>query len=77
MNIPAGATDGGKLRFKGKGEPGVDGGPPGDLYVVTHIKPHPYFTRDGADVLLDLPVTIAEAALGHEVTVPDPRRRAR
>lgn len=72
VNIPAGVTDGSKLRFKGKGEPGVAGGPPGDLYVVTHVKPHPYFSRDGADVVLELPVTIAEAALGAEVTVPTP-----
>jgi molecular chaperone DnaJ len=72
VNVPAGATDGGKLRFKGKGEPGVAGGPPGDLYVVTHIRPHPYFSRDGADVVLDLPVTIAEAALGTTVTIPTP-----
>lgn len=72
VNIPAGVTDGSKLRFRGKGEPGVAGGPPGDLYVVTHVKPHPYFTRDGADVVLELPVTIAEAALGAEVTVPTP-----
>ena len=72
VNIPPGVTDGGKLRFAGKGEPGTGGGPAGDLYVITHIKPHAYFTRDGADVLLDLPVTIAEAALGTEVTVPTP-----
>jgi molecular chaperone DnaJ len=72
VNIPAGVTDGSKLRFKGKGEPGVGGGPPGDLYVVTHVKPHPYFTRDGADVVLELPVTIVEAALGTDVTVPTP-----
>jgi molecular chaperone DnaJ len=72
VNIPPGVTDGGKLRFAGKGEPGTGGGPAGDLYVITHIKPHTYFTRDGADVLLDLPVTIAEAALGTEVTVPTP-----
>lgn len=72
VNVPAGVTDGGKLRFKGKGEPGTGGGPAGDLYVVTHIKPHPYFTRDGADVRLDLPVTIAEAALGVEATIPTP-----
>ncbi|MCX8007646.1 MAG: molecular chaperone DnaJ [Coriobacteriia bacterium] len=72
VNIPAGVTDGSKLRFKGKGEPGVGGGPAGDLYVVTHVKPHPYYTREGADVVLDLPVTIAEAALGAEVTVPTP-----
>ena len=72
VNIPAGVTDGGKLRFKGKGEPGSGGGPAGDLYVVAHVKPHPYFTRDGADVVMELPVTFAEAALGTEVTIPTP-----
>lgn len=72
VNVPAGATDGGKLRFKGKGASGTNGGPAGDLYVVTKIKPHPYYTRDGADVVLELPVTIAEVALGTQVTVPTP-----
>jgi molecular chaperone DnaJ len=72
VNVPAGATDGGKLRFKGKGASGANGGPAGDLYVVTRIKPHPFFSRDGADVVLDLPVTIAEVALGTQVTVPTP-----
>ena len=72
VNIPAGVTDGGKLRFKGKGEPGSGGGPAGDLYVVAHVKPHPYFTRDGADVVMELPVTFSEAALGTEVTIPTP-----
>lgn len=72
VNVPAGATDGGKLRFKGKGESGIDGGPAGDLYVYTRIKPHSHFRRDGADVLLDLPVTFPEAALGAEVRVPTP-----
>ncbi len=72
VNVPAGASDGGKLRFKGKGEPGISGGPAGDLYVVTRIKPHPYYSRDGADVVLDLPVSIAEAALGMSVNVPAP-----
>jgi molecular chaperone DnaJ len=72
VNVPAGATDGGKLRFKGKGEPGVSRGPTGDLYVVTHIKHHPYYRRDGADVVLDLPISISEAALGTEVRVPAP-----
>ena len=72
VNVPAGATDGGKLRFKGKGEPGTEGGPAGDLYVITHIKPHPYYTRDGADVLMELPITIGEAALGTEITIPTP-----
>ncbi|HSK48304.1 MAG TPA: molecular chaperone DnaJ [Coriobacteriia bacterium] len=72
VNVPAGATDGGKLRFKGKGEAGVNGGPSGDLYVLTHIKPHRYFKREGADVTLELPLTLAEAALGTEVQVPVP-----
>jgi molecular chaperone DnaJ len=72
VNVPAGATDGGKLRFKGKGASGANGGPAGDLYVVTRIKPHPFYSRDGADVGLDLPVTIAEVALGTQVTVPTP-----
>jgi molecular chaperone DnaJ len=70
VNIPAGVTDGGKIRFKGKGEPGASGGPRGDLYVVTHVKPHKYFKRDGADIVLELPISMAEAALGAEVTVP-------
>jgi molecular chaperone DnaJ len=72
VNVPAGASDGGKLRFKGKGEPGVNGGPAGDLYVITRIKPHKFFSRDGADVVLELPVSIAEAALGVSVNVPTP-----
>ena len=72
VNVPAGASNGGKLRFKGKGEPGENGGPTGDLYVITHIKHHPYYSRDGADVVLDLPLSIAEVALGTEVRVPAP-----
>ena len=72
VNVPPGATDGGRLRFKGKGEPGTGGGPAGDLYVVTHVKPHPYYSRDGADVQMDLPVTITEAVLGAEITIPTP-----
>ncbi len=72
VNVPPGVTDGGKLRFKGKGEPGGSGAPAGDLYVVTRIKAHPYFKREGADVLMELPITMAEAALGTEVTIPVP-----
>jgi molecular chaperone DnaJ len=72
VNIPPGVTDGGKLRFAGKGESGSGGAPAGDLYVVTHIKSHPYYSRDGADVVMELPVTISEATLGAEVTVPAP-----
>jgi len=72
VNIPAGATDGGKLRFKGKGEQGQAGGPRGDLYVITHIRPHRFFKRVGADVTLTLPLTFTEATLGAQVTVPLP-----
>ncbi|MDZ4063621.1 MAG: molecular chaperone DnaJ [Coriobacteriia bacterium] len=72
VNVPPGVTDGGKLRFKGKGEPGESGGPAGDLYVVTRTRPHPYYTRDGANVLMELPLSVTEAALGTEVTIPTP-----
>ncbi len=75
VQIPPGVTDGGKIRFKGKGESGVGGGPAGDLYVVTRIKPHPYFTREGADVALELPVTMSEAALGAQLEIPTPSGR--
>jgi molecular chaperone DnaJ len=77
VQIPAGVTDGGKIRFKGKGEPGSAGGPAGDLYVVTHIKKHPFFSREGADVALELPLTIAEAALGTQVEIPTPDGRVK
>lgn len=72
VTVPPGATEGGKLRFKGKGGAGANGGPAGDLYVTTHIRRHSYFSRDGADVVVDLPVSFAEAALGTEVRVPTP-----
>lgn len=70
VQIPAGVDDASKIRFKGKGEPGEAGGPKGDLYVVTRVKPHKYFRREGSDIVLELPLTMAEAALGAEVTVP-------
>ncbi len=72
VKIPPGAVDGGRLRFKGKGGPGVGGGEPGDLLIITKIADHPYFKRKGADVLIDVPVTVAEAALGASVVVPAP-----
>lgn len=72
VKIPAGAVDGGRLRFKGKGGPGEAGGEPGDLLITTKIGEHPYFRRDHADVVVDVPVTIAEAALGASVVVPAP-----
>ncbi len=72
VKIPAGAVDGGRLRFKGKGAPGENGGAAGDLLIVTKIDEHPYYTRKGSDVLMDVPVNIAEAALGASVVVPVP-----
>lgn len=72
VKIPAGAVDGGRLRFKGKGGLGENGGEAGDLLVTTKITEHPYFTRDKANVVVDVPVTIAEAALGTSIVVPSP-----
>lgn len=72
VKIPAGAVDGGRLRFKGKGGPGENGGAAGDLLITTKIDPHPYYTRKGADVLMDVPVSVAEVALGASVVVPAP-----
>lgn len=72
VKIPAGAVDGGRLRLRGKGGLGENGGEQGDLLITTKIEPHAYYTRDGADVLVDVPVTLAEAALGASVVVPAP-----
>jgi len=72
VTIPAGVNDGSKIRLAGKGEPGFGGGPPGVLYIVTHILPHPVFKREGDSLLLDLPVKISEAMNGAEITVPTP-----
>lgn len=72
VKVPAGAVDGGRLRFRGKGGLSRNGGEPGDLLVTTKIEPHPYYRREKADVVVDMPVTVAEAALGAAVVVPAP-----
>jgi len=70
VTIPPGIEDGQVLRLRGKGDPGVGGGPAGDALIEVHIAPHPHFRRDGDNILLDLPVSLSEAVLGGRVTVP-------
>src|SRR5271156_811502 len=71
--IPAGVSDGQRIKIAGKGAPGERGGPAGDLYVRVHVKPHPVFKRSGANLTVTVPVTFAELALGAEVKVPSHR----
>jgi len=70
VKIPPGIDDGMRIRSSGNGEPGMNGGPPGDLYVEIRIKPHSVFQRDGDDLHCEIPVSFAKAALGGEVEVP-------
>ena len=70
VNIPAGIEDGMRIRNAGKGEPGVNGGPAGDLFVEIHIKRHPVFERDGTDLHCTIPLAFTQAALGGEIEVP-------
>ena len=70
VKVPAGVDNGDRIRLSGEGEAGTRGGPAGDLYVETHIKPHPIFERDGRNLYCDVPISIADAALGGEIEVP-------
>jgi molecular chaperone DnaJ len=70
VKIPSGVDEGDRVRLSGEGEPGVGGGPPGDLYVQVHIKPHPVFTRDHDDLHCEMPVSFTSAALGGEISIP-------
>lgn len=83
VKIPAGVDNGSQLRLQGEGEPGENGGPPGDLFVVVHVRDHEFFSRDGDDLVCQVPVSFVQAALGdtfqipvlggegeHEITIP-------
>lgn len=70
VNIPAGVDDGQQLRVSGQGEPGINGGPAGDLYIVFSVRNHDQFERDGDDIYYELKLTFPQAALGDEIEVP-------
>lgn len=70
VKVPPGVEDGSSLLLRGKGEPGLNGGPPGDLYVVIHVKPHPLFKRRGRDLIYEASINMVKAALGGAVEVP-------
>jgi len=70
LKIPAGVDTGARLRSSGNGEAGTHGGPSGDLYVVLHVRDHEVFTRDGDDLICEVPITFPQAALGADVEVP-------
>jgi molecular chaperone DnaJ len=70
LRIPAGVEDGINMIKRGEGEPGMRGGPAGDLYIVVNVKPHKLFKRDGSNLLLDMPISMTQAALGAEIDVP-------
>jgi molecular chaperone DnaJ len=70
VKVPAGVEDGMRLRLTGEGEAGIAGGPPGDLFVVMLLKPHPLFERDGPNLHCQVPISFVQAALGDEIEVP-------
>ena len=70
VKIPAGVDHGSRLRLTGEGEPGVYGGPPGDLYVFIHVQPHEFFKRQDTDIICEIPISFVQAALGDKISVP-------
>ncbi len=70
VKVPAGVEDGTRIRYAGQGEAGVQGGPPGDLYIVLHVKEHKFFEREGRDLHCVVPISFPQAALGADIEVP-------
>jgi molecular chaperone DnaJ len=70
VNIPGGVDSGSRIRLSGEGEPGPRGGGPGDLYIDINVKPHPVLKRNGTDIVYELPLSVAQAALGDTVEIP-------
>ena len=70
VKIPAGVDHGSRLRLTGEGEPGVYGGPPGDLYVFIHVQPHEFFQRQDTHIICEIPISFIQAALGDKISVP-------
>ncbi|HBQ65054.1 MAG TPA: molecular chaperone DnaJ, partial [Clostridiales bacterium] len=70
VKVPAGIDDDQMISLRGEGEPGIRGGPPGDLYIAIRVKPHPFFHRDGMNIFCEIPITFTQAALGAEIDVP-------
>ncbi len=70
LKIPAGVESGSRLKLSGEGEPGLQGGPPGDLYVVINVQDHPLFRREGQEVICEIPISFPQAALGCDLEVP-------
>jgi molecular chaperone DnaJ len=70
VKVPAGVDENSQIRLSGEGEAGMRNGPRGDLYIALRVKPHPHFQRQGNNILYELPVNVAQAALGAEVVVP-------
>lgn len=70
VSVPPGVEDGTRIRYQGQGDAGGVGGQPGDLYVVLHVKPHPFFEREGKDLYCSVPISFAQAALGAEIVIP-------
>ncbi|HPO08082.1 MAG TPA: DnaJ C-terminal domain-containing protein, partial [bacterium] len=77
VRIPPGADTGVRLKITGEGEAGVGGGPPGDLYIFLTVMPHALFARQGDDLLCEVPISIAQAALGTDLSVPTMDSRAK